>query len=55
MRTTPIIKPGNIPAKNKNPIEVLETSAYNTNGIEGGIIGPIVAVAAVIAAAYQRE
>jgi hypothetical protein len=29
----------------------LETSAYSTIGIDGGMIGPITAVAAVIAAA----
>ena len=41
-----------MPAKNKNPMEVFETRAYNTIGIEGGIIGPIVAVAAVITGIY---
>jgi hypothetical protein len=40
-----------IPAKNKKPIELLEITEYKTIGIEGGIMGPIVADAAVIAAA----
>ena len=47
-----MIKPGNMPAKNKAPMEALETSAYKTIGIEGGMIGPMVAEAAVMAAAY---
>jgi hypothetical protein len=40
-----------IPAKNKKPIELSEITEYKTIGIEGGIMGPIVADAAVIAAA----
>ena len=51
IRTAPINSPGTIPAKNRLLIDVLETSAYSTIGIDGGIIGPMVAVAAVIAAA----
>ena len=46
-----LTKPGTIPAINKTPTDSLETNAYRTIGIEGGMIGPIVAVAAVIAAA----
>ena len=52
IKTKPMIKPGIIPARNKVPIDVFDTKAYKTKGIDGGIIGPIVAVAAVIAAAY---
>ena len=52
IKTPPMINPGMIPPKNKAAIEVSDTSAYKTSGIDGGIIGPIVAVAAVIAAAY---
>ena len=52
IKTNPIIKPGTIPAKNKYPIEVSDITEYKTIGMEGGIIGPIVAEAAVIAAAY---
>ena len=51
IKTRPINSPGIIPARNKVPIDVLDTKAYRTSGIDGGIIGPMVAVAAVIAAA----
>ena len=49
--TAPMTSPGTMPARNSAPMELFETSAYSTIGIEGGIIGPMVAVAAVIAAA----
>jgi hypothetical protein len=51
IKKDPISSPGMIPAKNKKPIELLEITEYKTIGIEGGIMGPIVADAAVIAAA----
>ncbi len=34
-------------------MEVSETSAYTTIGIDGGMIGPMMAAEAVIAAAYS--
>ena len=43
--------PGRIPPRNRAPIDALETSAYRTIGIDGGMIGPMVALAAVMAAA----
>ena len=49
--TTPMNTPGRIPPRNRYPIEESETSAYITIGIEGGMIGPMVDAAAVIAAA----
>ena len=49
IRKEPINNPGIMPAKNKKPIELSEITEYKTIGIDGGIIGPIVADAAVIA------
>ena len=51
IKTIPMIRPGSIPARNSAPIDAFDTRAYSTIGIEGGIMGPIVADAAVIAAA----
>jgi hypothetical protein len=43
--------PGITPAKNKYPMDASDTNANNTIGIDGGMMGPMTAVAAVIAAA----
>jgi hypothetical protein len=51
IKTPPINNPGMIPARNRLPIDAFETSAYRTIGMDGGMIGPMVAVAAVMAAA----
>ena len=51
IKIAPIKSPGRTPPKNKNPIEESDTKAYNTMGIDGGMMGPMVADAAVRAAA----
>ncbi len=50
---SPISNPGRIPAAKRYPTEASETMAYITIGSDGGMIGPTVAVAAVMAAAYD--
>ncbi len=45
----PTSSPGIIPPRNRYPIDVLESIAYTTIGMLGGIIGPMVALAAVMA------
>ena len=51
MRYRPINTPGTIPPKKSLPIDRSAALAMTTIGMLGGMIGPIVAEAAVIAAA----
>jgi hypothetical protein len=51
IKVAAIKSPGTTPPKNKNPIEESDTKAYSTMGMDGGMMGPMVADAAVRAAA----
>src|SRR4051812_42673944 len=46
-----IKKPGTTPPRNSAPTDAPETSAYSNIGIDGGMMGPMVAEAALTATA----